>query len=265
MDIPLGKSVKQPDRYDPDVLAAIPRKLARQQSFIDPSRFTGLDRWTAYEFFWLDSDKQIQTAILDIEIASDSLKIVESKSLKLYLNSCYYAQFDSSKRVESELQTQLESRLDGAVKIKLLSLPQAEQLLMATALKGICIDGVNGSLNNRTGIEFEDIETEEVLYSHAFRSLCPVTAQPDWASIIVQYRGARIIPSSFLHYLRGYAEHQGFHENCVEKIHKDILDLPEIKEAAVCAKFLRRGGIDICPFRTSSQDFAEPKGRLIRQ
>lgn len=263
-ETPLGKAVKQPLQYAPEILAAVPRAIARSKSGVDSHFFSGIDRWTAYEFVWKSPDGRLHPSILDFEIGARSENIVESKSLKLYLNSCYYASFSSSEEVKVNLTKEIEDCVLGDVKIELISLNQAEQVLAQVSPTGTCID--QAEMTTETELAFEaDTRVHECLYSHSFRSLCPVTSQPDWATILIEYRGAKLSKSALLSYLRGYAEHDGFHEYCVEMIYSDLVALPAIEDAAVCAKFLRRGGIDICPFRTSTPDFTEPKGRLIRQ
>lgn len=263
MQIPLGKSVRQPESYQPEILAPIPRSLGREKSKIDPESFVGLDRWAAYEFAWHDKAGRLQVGILDIVIAADSLHLVESKSLKLYLNSCYFSVFEHLEVMEEEVSCCLADCVQGQVSVKFIPLRQAELDFAPVSAPGECIDQEvvdDGGLHTLTGDR-----VHEQLHSHLFRSLCPVTAQPDWASILVEYRGQALSRPALLAYLRRYADHQGFHENCVETIYRDILALQGIDELAVCAKFLRRGGIDICPFRTSTSDFKEPSGRLVRQ
>ena len=263
-ETPLGKATKQPLQYAPEVLASIPRDVARNRAGIDPYAFSGVDRWTAYEFSWVDSDKAIHPAFLNIEVSADSKNIVESKSLKLYLNSCYYHIFKNTEEVERELVEQLERCVSGGTKVELIPLGRAEEKFSPSVPKGISID--DSSIGDTKELECDVSKiVHEKLYTQVFRSLCPVTGQPDWATVFIEYRGAQLSRSGVLNYLKSYAEHQGFHENCVELIHKDLLALAGIDEVAVCAKFLRRGGIDICPFRTTTKDFIEPAGRLIRQ
>ena len=161
-----------------------------------------------------------------------------------------------------EISKCLSQCVAGRVNLELVNLAQAAEYLNPMRATGESID--HEKLVGELSIE-SDLQVHEKLCSHTFRSLCPVTNQPDWASILVEYRGTKISRSGLLAYLRGYAEHDGFHESCVELIYRDIRSLEGIEEVAVCAKFLRRGGIDICPFRTSTIDFVEPKGRLIRQ
>ncbi len=264
MQIPLGKSVSQPESYQPDILAAIPRSLGRDKSAIDAESFTGLDRWTAYEFVWLDREGRVQVGILDIEIAADSRNLVESKSLKLYLNSCYFSAFEHVDALENELTRCLANCVQGQVVISFVAVEQAAACFSVVEAPGECIDDAEVLTDKRLFTQ-AGTKVHEKLYSHTFRSLCPVTAQPDWATILIEYQGQPLSRPALLAYLRSYANHEGFHENCVESIYRDILSLQGIDDVAVCAKFLRRGGIDICPFRTSKESFSEPSGRLIRQ
>lgn len=265
MDIPLGKEVKSPTTYAPEILAAVPRKLARENSSINPELFqVGLDRWTAYEFVWRDFSDRLHPGILNIEVDCNSDNIVESKSLKLYLNSFYFARFADVSMVEEELTAKLGNSVSGEVGVAFSTLDAAGKSLQRAAPEGDCLDEVAMKESIELATE-QGSYTEERLYTHVFRSLCPVTAQPDWATILIQYRGATLLRPNLFGYLRAYSEHQGFHENCVEQIFSDIYRLEDIDEVAVCAKFLRRGGIDICPFRSSTADFVEPTGYLVRQ
>jgi 7-cyano-7-deazaguanine reductase len=261
LDIPLGKSVSQPSHYAPEVLASIPRTLARDASGIDDQSFTGIDRWTAYEFVWIDSDGRAQPLILNIEISADSVNLVESKSLKLYLNSCYHKRFESRDEARSEVEARLRDCVLGGVSIELIDL---ERALVPLAIVGTSLDEAESEPDMQLATEPVGV-IHEKLYTHVFRSLCPVTGQPDWASILIEYQGAKLAQPNLLSYLRSYSHHQGFHENCVELIYRDIFALEGMEDVAVCAKFLRRGGIDISPFRTSTVEFKEPRGRLIRQ
>ena len=167
MDIPLGKQVKQPSKYAPEALAALPRALARDKSGIDAGAFIGLDRWTAYEFAWLDSEGRIHPGTLDIEIAPSSKNIVESKSLKLYLNSCYYARFSGLEEVRSELSKTLGQCVEGAVKVNLLPLADSNNLLAITDPVGQCID--QAKLDTETSLAIEsEVIVHEQLYSQVF-------------------------------------------------------------------------------------------------
>lgn len=264
MDIPLGKDVQQPISFAPEVLAAVPRSVGRTHKNIEAKEFAGVDRWTAYEFFWFGPEAKANVAMLDIEIDCQSTNLVESKSLKLFLNSCYYRTFESSEEVESVLSEQIGGIVEGALKAQILSPEQAQNQLGIKPAPGQSIDQIN--THGKSDLELESNQkVHEALYTDMFRSLCPVTGQPDWATVLIEYRGSKLDQRALLGYLMSYAEQSGFHEACVEAIFQDIKLLDGIDEVAVCAKFLRRGGIDICPFRTSTIDFVEPKGRLIRQ
>ena len=267
--IPLGRAVKQPAHYVPEILAGIPRELARSKSGIKVDFLNGLDRWTAYEFVWRDEEQRLHPSVLEIEIGCDSKNIVESKSLKLYLNSCYYRVFTGPEEVLTTLQKDIGDCVLSHVTLSLVSVDKAEEVFATTEPLGECIDSapmIERTNKNNTVLAVESGNSvHERIYTQTFRSLCPVTSQPDWASVLIEYRGAKLVRSNLLSYLQSYAEHDGFHENCAELIYTDLLTVPEIEQVAVCAKFLRRGGIDICPFRTSTPDFIEPRGRLIRQ
>lgn len=265
LDLPLGKEVKSPSFYAPEILASVPRNLSREKSKINPELFQlGLDRWTAYEFVWRDAADKLHPGILNIDVDCRSDNIVESKSLKLYLNSVYFTQFTDAGKVEEEIRGNLSRCVSGEVRVTFARLDAAEKSLQRVVPEGDCLDDIDLEESAELATE-QGGYTEEKLFSHVFRSLCPVTSQPDWATILIQYRGAQLVRTNLLGYLRSYSGHQGFHENCVEQIFSDIYALTEIDDIAVCAKFLRRGGIDICPFRSSTRDFVEPTGYLARQ
>tara|TARA_B110000483_G_scaffold99953_1_gene122624 strand:- start:59014 stop:59832 length:819 start_codon:yes stop_codon:yes gene_type:complete len=264
IDIPLGKSIDQPKTFSPEILAAVPRSKGRICKEIEPKNFSGLDRWTAYELLWFEPTGVAHAGMLNIEIDCHSKNLVESKSLKLFLNSCYYRTFQSSADVESVLTDQISNIVEGGLKVQLLSPKQARNRLSIKSAPGQSIDKID--TNGKSNLEVEPNQrVHESLYTDMFRSLCPVTEQPDWATILIEYCGSKLDQRALLGYLMNYAEHSGFHEACVESIFQDIKSLEGVEEVSVCAKFLRRGGIDICPFRTSTTDFFEPEGRLIRQ
>ena len=264
MDTPLGKSIAQPKFYDPGILAAVPRSIARADLGIQANTFFGLDRWTAYEFFWFDQNNNAKAAILNIEIDCASENLVESKSLKLYLNSCYYRSFASVTEVQTEISHQISKIVQGSVCVMALDIEHPSNFTSGLDKSWRNIDEVKPSEQGELAVD-ESKHAHEKLYSNLFRSLCPVTAQPDWATVLIEYKGNKLIPEVLTGYLLNYAEHSGFHEACVESIYRDISQLNGIEDVAVCAKFLRRGGIDICPFRTSNLDFKEPSSRLVRQ
>ena len=265
-ELPLGRTVDYPTSYAPDVLRAIPRAGNRAALAIaGPLPFVGEDLWTAWELTWLQQDGRPAIAAAAIVVPAESRCIVESKSLKLYLNSFAMSEFATARDVLKRIEQDLSATVEAPVSVAFVD---AAAAAIGNA-PGDCID--------REVAEFQDLGTArtrlrcnpatavtEELYSELFRSLCPVTAQPDFASIHVAYRGAQIDRRSLLAYLVAYREHQDFHEACVEQIFVDLQQACAPDALCVSARFLRRGGIDINPWRAAG-DIRCAKVRLWRQ
>jgi len=274
---PLGKSTNYDNDYSSELLFHIPRAENRKK-LIHLAKF-GYDLWRAYEFSWLNENKLPQIAILEINAGSDSLNIIESKSLKLYLNSFNLKRFTSEHEVLDTLEKDLTKCIDGKIELELFkneneNEEERERKRTANTVyqNTLCIDSFSPD-----GLEdFEDTKPELLkaeqavvnepiqLYSNLFRSLCPVTGQPDWASIYIKYSGKKIVESSLLAYVISYRKHKGFHEDCVELIFDDILTHCQVENLSVYAAFTRRGGIDINPFRSNFEENAGI-GRVWRQ
>jgi 7-cyano-7-deazaguanine reductase len=247
----LGKIVKAPIKYSPDILHPIKRKKAKVDG-----RFFGVDDWVHYEMNWCDEKGCPQNAILLISICADSSYIVESKSLKLYLNSFNFVKINKLDLV-STIVNDLAKILGDKPSVRLFS--QAEWLLVYNKKH---LDNVT-ILDNVIDeyVEVSDICAEVLVpgeksvvqrfVTHNFRSNCPVTGQPDWATIVIDYDGVEVKESSLYRYLLSYRQHQGFHEQCVEQIFADIFTYCEVDKLSVRGYFTRRGGLDINPFRSS--------------
>jgi 7-cyano-7-deazaguanine reductase len=266
--LPLGKVSEVPNQYDPKLLYLIPRSQARESlpKEKDPvARFYGEDIWTAYELSWLDLRGKPVVAIAKFHIPCDSACIVESKSLKLYLNSFYLYRAESPQEIRRLLSTDLDRALDCEVDIELCSVDGSHGI---TDLAGQCLDQLEVAINcfeiNSQLLKSGGGQSSEVLYSHLLRSTCPVTGQPDWGSVIIKYRGQSIDHKSLLAYLVSFRDHQGFHEQCVERIYLDLQQTFRLDYLSVYARYLRRGGLDINPYRSSEDDRA-PLWRLSRQ
>lgn len=263
----LGEQTKYPQCYDPGQLVSIPRSHGRTGLSL-PDSMWGTDLWTAYEISWLSKNGKPHAAVAEFEISCGSPNIVESKSFKLYLNSLNMAHFASVEELRTVLQRDLSAAFDDPVRIALYSVDEyTDQGL--SALPGVCLDALD--------IDFSVYEcdpdllpkgsgplVEETLYSHLFRSNCPVTGQPDWATIVVSYFGSAICREGLLRYLVSYRQHQDFHEHCVEQIFAHILERCEPDKLCVAARFTRRGGLDINPTR-STEPLSLDLGRLSRQ
>jgi len=265
--LPLGKTSPLPTQYDPSLLFLIPRSQARETiEGLAATTIYGEDVWTAYELSWLQVSGKPQVAIAVFRIPYTSACIIESKSFKLYLNSLYNYRAASWQEVSELLQKTLSNVLACAVAVDLYSVDSSE--LQCTRLDGVCLDdlevevaasGIDASL-----LKAGDGTSDETLYSHLLRSSCPVTGQPDWASIVIKYKGQAIEHSGLLRYIISYRDHQGFHEQCVERIYLDLLRSFNLDYLSVYARYLRRGGLDINPFRCSESESA-PLQRLTRQ
>lgn len=261
--IPLGKQVAYPERYDAALLAPIPRSSNRSALGLDGSRlpFTGADVWNAYELSWLDPQGLPQVARARFIFPCTSPCIVESKSLKLYLNSLNQESFSDLDAVRDCLLRDLAGASGGEVEVLLQRFGGMQEVLDAPT--GHSLDRLDVACSvyevdagllqlADAAAPFEEV-VDEVLYTDLFRSLCPITAQPDWATITVCYRGPRIDRASLLRYLVSYRLHQDFHENCVERLWCDIAQRCRPQELSVEANFTRRGGLDINPVRSTHE------------
>lgn len=265
-DLPLGKQVETPKRYWPEILTAIPRAQGREQLSLEEIPFQGWDRWTAWEVAWRGESVGLQVGILDILVPSASAAIFESKSLKLYLNSLFYHQFADLEHLLGELTARLEAVCQTTLQIRYRKLNEVSGSLGVAPPIGICLDDHSADLqSDQLTVASRSSGTRNLYWTHLFRSLCPVTGQPDWASVFVEVQGVALEETGLLGYLLGFADHQGFHESCVERIFMDIWRECEPEELAVTARYTRRGGIDINPYRTSSEALPEQNLRQLRQ
>lgn len=267
----LGKQTDYVSVYSPSLLCPIDRQLSRQQLGIGAQAlpFKGLDLWTAYEVSWLDHRGKPQVAIADFQIAADSPSIIESKSFKLYLNSLNQTRFNAWQDVVRVLETDLSKAAGGPVMVALHSLKAVAQQGVGH-FSGERIDAEAVEITSYTpdpsllGLNKPERVVSETLYSDLLKTNCPVTGQPDWASVMVDYRGPQICRASLLKYIISFREHQDFHEHCVERMFLDIKRQCETLELTVYARYTRRGGLDINPYRSDCR--GEPEAvRLVRQ
>ena len=269
-DLPLGQHTDYPDHYSPELLMPIPRQLARGDLGIDDEAlpFYGMDVWTAYELSWLNSKGRPAVATAEFSVPCDSPSIVESKSLKLYLNSLNNTAFENSEELAQTITRDLSACAGSDFSVRLLSAADWRQQQIGD-LPGVNIDELDiiadTYLPDAGLLQIEQSNKQQQSFnSHLFRSLCPVTSQPDWASIWIDCAGPQIIADSLLKYLVSYRQHQGFHEQCVEKIFVDLMRVCKPERLTVAARFSRRGGLDINPIRSTERgEFQIP--RLFRQ
>jgi 7-cyano-7-deazaguanine reductase len=266
-DLPLGRAVDYPRGYDPALLFPIPRAHGRAGLGLGDGDlpFIGKDRWHAYELGWLDARGKPAVATATITVPAQSPQLVESKSLKLYLNSLNAERFDDGEAVRGRIATDL-SRAAGAAVDVAFGLPPMAMHDDATSIDAIRIDCDAYDAPRPDFLEADagDI-AGETLRSDLLKSNCPVTGQPDWASVRIAYRGPRIDRAGLLRYLVSFREHAEFHEQCVERIFVDLLAHCRPQALSVEARYTRRGGLDINPWRTSPGMNAPVAGRDPRQ
>lgn len=268
---PLGKSSEYVSTYTPSLLFPIPRaaKWAELGLSADTLPYKGVDFWNCFELSWLLPSGKPVVAIGEFSIPADSPNIIESKSFKLYLNSLNQTPFADRATLEATLRQDLSAAAGKPVGVRIRSLGEVEAQGVV-ALPGICIDELDISVDRYERprpelLRCDDSQVvEESVHSHLLKSNCPVTSQPDWGSVVVEYRGAALDHASLLAYLVSFRQHSDFHEQCVERIFLDLQRLLKPEKLTVYARYVRRGGLDINPYRsTETADFANQ--RLVRQ
>ena len=265
---PLGQEVAYPASYDPSLLFPIDRSLNRKKLNV-PHRWFGEDIWNAYEISWLNAKGKPVVAIARFIFDRESPRLVESKSLKLYLNSLNEERFDSTEAVRACISNDLAAACGGGVEID-INTDIGTSTTVCQPMEGICIDGADIEITNyqpTAGI-LQCISragtVSETLMSDLLKSNCPVTGQPDWGSVQVSYTGPQIDQASLLEYIVSMRRHNEFHEHCVEQMYCDIWHACQPESLLVYARYTRRGGLDINPWR-SSQPASVSHARTIRQ
>lgn len=260
-DSSLGREVAYPSRYDASLLFPIPRAGARSELGLDPATlpFVGFDRWQAFELAWLDVRGKPQVDTATLRVPCDSPNLIESKSLKLYFNSLNDERFADRnalrERVVADLSAAAGAPVAMAFGVPAISAEAGESI---DALD-IDIDHYDPPRPEFLAADAGDI-VEETLLSHLLKSNCPVTGQPDWASVSIAYRGPRIDRAGLLRYVCSFRHHAGFHEQCVERIFVDVLARCRPRSLSVEARYTRRGGLDINPWR-ATPGAPEPRAR----
>lgn len=254
---PLGKATSYQTEYAPGLLFPIPRQQKREEIGITGTLpFFGVDIWNAYELSWLNMRGKPQVAIATFTVPADSPNIIESKSFKLYLNSFNQTRLESPEALTELLRTDLTAGFDAPVQVK-LTLPDAFSTLQMGELEGLLLDRLDIEVSNYTPdpslleANHQEAMVEETLTSHLLKSNCLVTGQPDWGSVQIRYVGAQINQEGLLQYLIGFRNHNEFHEQCVERIFMDILRQCRPQKLSVYARYTRRGGLDINPWRSN--------------
>jgi 7-cyano-7-deazaguanine reductase len=259
----LGKSVAYPQHYDPALLQPIARADNRQRLGVNEADlpFCGADIWNAFELSWLNPNGMPQVARGRFIFPCTSPAIIESKSLKLYLNSLNQHVFTAIEEANACIKQDLSNAAGAEVEVLLQPFSGMQEVLDVPT--GICLDAQNIPCTafepDPQMLQLADADAafeaivDEVLYTDLFRSRCPVTGQPDWATVTICYQGPQINHAALLQYLVSYRQHPDYHENCVERIYCDVLQRCRPQSLSVEANFLRRGGLDINPVRATSE------------
>ena len=279
-----------PTEYSAEALYPIARSMGRDViGWQDDKLTVGIDWWQAFELSWLNQQGISQVAIARFAIPASSPFIVESKSLKLYLNSINFTEFVSWAEVQTLIAKDLSQCVQADVKVELFDLEDEHSGLLIAQPEGICIDDaladstakvalcehpdasllIDDSTDNerlKADAALQDHAQPYAFYSNLLRSNCPVTNQPDWGTLAVSRTSDKSVNNAnMLRYILSFRQHNGFHEQCVEQIFADLSKYYEPSALMVRAWYTRRGGIDINPCRVSDISLLPKPSRLIRQ
>ena len=274
-DLTLGKTTEYCSEYNPSLLQAVPRSLNRNDLSLPKNSlpFIGEDVWYGYELSWLNNKGKPIVAVAEFRFSCTSPNLVESKSFKLYLNSFNQSKFSSFSEVERILIKDLSVTAGTQAQVRLFNVEQCPALEITRTNQSVtCIDEEDVSIDNyqyqASFLEQAQVTSTEIieenLVSHLLKSNCLITNQPDWASIFISYKGAEIDHRILLKYLISFRQHNEFHEQCVERIICYLKKHCQLEELTVFARYTRRGGLDINPFR-STHILCAPQARTLRQ
>ncbi|PJE77845.1 NADPH-dependent 7-cyano-7-deazaguanine reductase [invertebrate metagenome] len=272
---PLGKHSAYETRYNPTLLFPLAREEKRKELGIQSAQlpFHGRDLWYGHELSWLSLNGVPQVRVACFEIPCESPYLIESKSFKLYLNSLNQTSFDNEQQVVKALEHDLSEQTGTGVNVTLLTIDELEQRGLNTT-PGINIDHQNTTINayqydpsllHRLSLQKSTKTITETVNSHLLKSNCPVTGQPDWGTLVIEYQGEPIDHDALLRYICSFRNHQEFHEQCVERIFMDLFHTYDLTSLTVYAQYLRRGGLDINPWRSSSKQKKPELQRFARQ
>jgi len=269
--LPLGKATVYKSAYDPGLLCPVPRKLKRDEiGLTGVLPFHGVDIWNAYEMSWLTKKGKPVVAMGEFRVPCESPFLVESKSFKLYLNSFNQTRFDDFDAVRVLMGQDLSGAVGAPVGVRLID-EQSFDGATFGKLPGACLDDQDIAIDSyalESGLLEGAADTAqpvvETLHSHLLKSNCLVTEQPDWGSVLIRYRGGRIDREALLRYLVSFRLHNEFHEQCVERIFTDLQRFCRPERLTVYARYTRRGGLDINPWRSNFESEME-NIRLARQ
>lgn len=266
----LGQAVAYRDTYAPELLFPIERQLKRDELGIraDALPFVGEDLWNAYELSWLDARGKPVVALGEFRVPAHSPRLIESKSLKLYLNSFNQQRMGSVDEVAARIAADLGAAAGAPVGVVLRPLAARPQRRFGYP-QGDCLDALDIAIDTYQPapalLRADGPEVEETLYSHLLKSNCLVTGQPDWGMLVVRYRGPAITREGLLRYVVSFRAHNEFHEQCVERVFCDLMARCRPRELAVWARYTRRGGLDINPFRASHAGLRADEAMEVRQ
>ena len=267
----LGKPATYADQYDASLLFPMPRADKRHEiGVVDSAPFFGADMWTVYELSWLNLRGKPQVALAHITVPCESPNIVESKSFKLYLNSFSNTRFADAREVRERIRADVSSAAGVGIGIKTIG-PELFDREPIHEMDGLNLDRLDVECKHYTPApellfaEFDEPPVTETLTSNLLKSNCLVTGQPDWGSVQIAYSGPAINQEGLLQYLVSYRNHHEFHEQCVERIFMDVWARCKPIKLSVYARYTRRGGLDINPFRTSYPQQLPANVRTARQ
>ena len=276
-DSPLGKASAYVDQYDPSQLFPMPRAPQRSTLGIGAQPpFFGADLWTAYELSWLNARGKPQVAIAHVMVPCESTHIIESKSFKLYLNSFNGSHFPDEAAVRERLQADISNAVwqggpvQASAAVKLVLPPEFDREPIHE-MDGLNLDRLDVDCDRYhpapelLSAALDEQPVTETLISHLLKSNCPVTGQPDWGSVQIRYTGPQIDQAGLLRYIISFRAHNDFHEHCVERMFTDIWQRCRPTKLTVYARYTRRGGLDINPWRTSHPGALPPNVRTARQ
>ena len=275
-NLSLGQATEYKSQYDASLLQGVPRSLNRDELKLTPETlpFVGCDLWNIYELSWLNSKGKPVIATGVVKVPFDSDNLIESKSFKLYLNSFNQSKFDSIETVQKHLIDDLSACANIQVSVELQG-DMARFPEKLGSFSGQCLDDLDIEIDNYqfdANLLNELCSTEtvtETLYSNLLKSNCLITSQPDWGSVEICYTGKKINQEKLLRYLISFRQHNEFHEQCVERIYCDLMKFGQIDSLSVYARYTRRGGLDINPYRCSENDNNKNNSlnniRLLRQ
>ena len=277
----LGKASPYVDRYAPELLFPLPREAKRAELRGPQGQvalpFMGADLWTAFELSWLNPRGKPQVALAHITVPAETVNLIESKSFKLYLNSFNQSVFADADAVRQTLQRDLTQAawrgapVVGAQVGVTLVPPERFDQQAVHELDGLSLDRLDIDCDryqpapDLLGAAFDEQPVTETLTSHLLKSNCLVTGQPDWGSLQIRYSGPQMDQAGLLRYIVSFRGHNEFHEQCVERIFMDLWTRCRPARLTVYARYTRRGGLDISPWRTSHPQAAPEPVRTARQ